>query len=228
MKKHIQPVLLLLFFFAACIESRQDSLDASGPGQVIQNLLYGVLLPTSSAPTCESASVNGGGKCIFVTTTLHNGNFDNSPANGNWVEEADAFCLSERPANLTGTYKAFMVSELANRRASATPINWVLAANTSYYRYADRRRIATTDGARIFPAALENSLGTTGGAFWSGISTIGTYGASTSRCNPGSNWESASGLELGYTGNLSSTTSSYITNGTMTCDSMLPIVCAQQ
>lgn len=222
-----RAALVAFLFLCACLDSQRDPLDASGAGQVVQNLLFALLLSSGTA-TCESASVNGGGKCIFVTTTLHNGNFDNSPANGNWVEEADAFCLSERPSNLTGTYKAFMVSEIANRRASAVPINWVLAANTSYYRYADKKKIGTTDSARIFPSTLENSLGTTGGAFWTGISTIGTYGANANRCNPTNNWESSSNGDTGYTGHLTSTSSGYITNGTMTCDSLLPIVCAQQ
>jgi hypothetical protein len=221
-------VLTLILSLCGCIESKRDALDASGSGQLIQNLLFSALLSSSSAPSCESAIVNGGGKCIFVTTTPHNGNFDNSPSNGNWIEEADAFCLSERPSNLTGTYKAFMVSELANRRATATPINWVLAANTSYYRYADKKKIGTTDAARIFPSTLENSLGTSGGAFWTGISTVGTYGASVNRCNPANNWESASSGESGYTGHLTTTTSAYITNGTLPCDSMLPVLCAQQ
>ncbi len=216
----------ILILGLGCVQAQQDPMDASGPGGIVQSGLFLALIGTAVAPTCEEIINPSGGKCIFVTAP-HNGNFDTS-ADGDWVTEADEFCTAQRPAYLVYNYKAFLVSENTNRKATTPRINWVLLSNTSYYRDSDKKKIGTTNSSFLLPPTLENSLGTSGTSFWSGIDSAFTYAADTNRCISGTNWKTASSGTQGKVGHLTVTNSTYIENTTATCDSLLPIVCVQQ
>ena len=97
-------------------------------------------------------------KKIFVTTSLTNGNLGG-------VTGADSFCNNDSNKPDSSTYKALIVSN--TRRACTTAEcsggpsehqDWVMSANTNYYREDGLTLIGTTTDNGIFSFPLINSI----------------------------------------------------------------------
>ena len=133
------------------------------------------------------SATEDGRKFLFVTTGTHNGNFATGFANG--IAGADAFCATQKNTyygGLPGTsYKALLVDSGTNRRACSTSncaggaaehVDWVLAANTTYY-LPDGSKAFTTDATGILvfnPPTVQFSqalAAATGTHWWTGMFT---------------------------------------------------------
>jgi L-fucose mutarotase/ribose pyranase (RbsD/FucU family) len=172
---------------------------------------------------------------IFVSSSLHHGDFANDPtlSGQTAVEKADDFCMQDAnyPAD-DSIYKALLVDGL--NRDAVTPTEWVLQPNTTYYRPSGFE-IDTTNDDAIFTAfwrEMKNSIGEdTGDAFqnaWTGIFDAGDFSThQTSHCL---GWSSSDIADIGDFG-------SYITkNGaafswpgdSSVCRNLLKLYCVEQ
>jgi hypothetical protein len=135
---------------------------------------------------------------IFVTAAYHSGNFAFDPelTGTNAIEKADDFCNKDPNKPDSAVYKALIVDGAL--RDAVTLTDWVLVANTTYYRPHDNVVIDTTTSAAIFPVAfspMENPIADCGnicGAgdnVWTGIDKAEDFSAG----NDCSDWSSTSG-----------------------------------
>lgn len=138
----------------------------------------------SSAPPVQSTGLK-----IFVTANKHVGDFKNDPLlqGTTAVSKADTFCNNDLNKPNSSNYKALIVDSV-NRNPSNN-IDWVLKANTTYYRPYDNIKIGLTTNTSIFPALfadLTNSVADRvnstssdtsllSNAAWTGILDAGTF-----------------------------------------------------
>ena len=122
-KKNIRTIAgsVLLLALASCLEAERTDLDPSSTAGYA--LINQILNPSGgSSSLCESL-----GKCIFVAPA-HDGDFATvTSGNGNGVFIADQYCASNRPAGLSGSYKAFMID--GNNRTASPAVDWALQAS---------------------------------------------------------------------------------------------------
>ncbi len=133
-------------------------------GHLFDIMILRKLLPTPTSTTTTTTITVNTNKYIFLTATRH--------ANFGGISGADAYCQSQKTASFASLageateYKAFLVDG-TNRRACSTTdcsggvsenINWVLKANTDYYRLD-----GTTD-TKIFTTNSSGIINFTGGA----------------------------------------------------------------
>ncbi len=106
-------------------------------------------------------------KLIFRTALTFNGNLGG-------IAGADQKCMTDANYPGSGTYKAFIVDGV-NRIASITPgqgdgqVDWVINADTSYYRPDGFTLIGIANSKALFSANLTNTISATGINFWSGF-----------------------------------------------------------
>lgn len=125
-------------------------------------------------------------KKIFITQGSYDGNLVAAATTAGGtvstgIQAADYLCTTDSNKPATGTYKALIVDHTDNQRiACTTPqcsggasehVNWVLAANTTYYRADGTTVIGTTtaNGIFDFTTDLQNSMGTTTTTVWTGL-----------------------------------------------------------
>ncbi len=224
-------------------------------GHLFELMILRKLLPTSTSTTpapnttpTPVTTVNTN-KYIFLTVGTHKGNFDTSATipgnnNGNGIDDADTFCQTEKAnnyASLPGSasdYKAFIVDG-TNRRACSTNdcsggisenINWVLKANTDYYRLD-----GTTD-TKVFTTNSSGIVNFTGGGllltpidsstltkWWTGMDTNWVF--TSVACTV--TWASTS---LTANHGAGGTTTAISTNLTTSCNASTPpkLLCVRQ
>ena len=182
-------------------------------GLVSSDVSSGTNQVATTPHACET-----GGKCIYVTAGKHDGNFGD-------VTGGDAFCLSEKPADLTGTYKALLADDTL-RKGSLPQAGWVLNANTTYYRYSDQAVIDITDANAQFtftPISLQNQFSATAALlYWTGLSDVVLNTDTANNCN---NW---AGTGTGSYGNSTATDVSALKSSTSACATAYHLVCIQQ
>ncbi len=177
------------------------------------------------APSTEVMGMTGcqnQGFCyMFVTLGALQGNFG-GPAG------ADSMCNSDgnKPVG-TSNYKALLVNESPNRRASVAPnagdakVDWVLHPMTVYKR-GDGTVIGNANGVGLFTFPLTNTVGA-GGNLWTGLNTDWTTTTGTT-CG---NWTDNTVMS-GQGGNASSMNATFIANGSFGCATTRSFVCVQQ
>ena len=164
---------------------------------VVHNGAYSVTVLTQPAgqyctPTSNSGTINGAAvtsvsvtcmtsKLLFVTAETHNGSLGG-------VAGADAFCAASASKPNGSTYKALIVSG-ADRVACtsancatgglAEHVDWVLTANTPYYRADGTTLIGITNANGLWNLPLTNTykydVGTHGAPrIWAGLTTSWT------------------------------------------------------
>lgn len=132
------------------------------------------------------SSVISSGLKIFVTAETHVGNFLDDPtlAGNSGIEKADSFCAASSSRPDGATYKALLVDGVNRDAVSLT--NWVLEADTTYYRVNNNIEIGTTTGTAIFSVLftpLINSIADPEqlppelGYVWTGIGDTGNFSA---------------------------------------------------
>ncbi len=142
------------------------------------------------------------------------------------IPGADAKCDAGKPP-AGGTYKAILVGANGGgtiiREAGSPGVDWVLAANTKYYRYSDKLLIGTTNAARVFPFNLANSIAP-GNKYWTGLNAAWLINP-TGTCNA---FLGGGGTGTG-TGNGNATDATAINDGVGDfCSNPLPFLCAEQ
>lgn len=154
--------------------------------------------------------------------------FTDSPTNGTLggPSGADSICNSDPGQPRAGTYKAFLVDAINNRRASLTAnagdsqTDWVLAANTNYYR-SDNTFIATSNSVSLLPDTLAVPLDPTQSkAYWTAILTDWTVS--------GNNCGSWLGGGVGTIGDGSTTSNMYLDFAVDICTNTNYLLCVEQ
>lgn len=166
-------------------------------GHLFDIMILRKLLPTSTStttttPTTTPTTTVNNNKYIFLTVATYKGNFDSLTAtvpgnnNGNGIDDADTLCQAQKTANFSSLpgaaseYKAFIVVGTTRRACSTADcsggvsenIDWVLKANTDYYRLdgAIDTKIFTTNGSGIinFTAGgtLLTAIDSSSSTFW--------------------------------------------------------------
>ena len=189
----------------------------NGPGNTVStDANYNNMSPLSRNVT----NVNND-RFLFITTTGHNGDYDNDAtyagapngavnADGNGINEADNYCMSVANGypNDGRTYRAMIVDGV-NRTASPA-LDWVLTANYDYYRL-DSTFVFSADASAIFTfGAFTNSPGTSG-TYRTGLLT--NWGTSTDDCN---NWTGSAALSA-TAGDGTAINSDTISQSTLNC-----------
>ncbi|AFM11529.1 DUF1554 domain-containing protein [Turneriella parva] len=175
---------------------------------------------------------NGGavGSCssacrIFVSAVAYSGNLGGIPG-------ADAKCQndSNRPLSVGGQWRALLSA--TDRKAcvsascpggQAENLNWVLRANTTYYR-TDNSPIGQTNGAGLFNFNLTQPIADGAGNVWTGTYADWTSASLTDRCN---DWSDSGTTDAIYA--LSgSTTATAIGNFHINCSNLHRLYCVEQ
>lgn len=96
------------------------------------------------------------GPKIFVTDARHLGDFAHDPflQGKNAIEKADSFCNNDVNRPNGSFYKALIVDGV--NRDAVKRVDWVLQANTTYYRPYANVEIGTTTDKAIFAALYAN------------------------------------------------------------------------
>ncbi|MCE9599304.1 MAG: DUF1554 domain-containing protein [Spirochaetia bacterium] len=193
------------------------------------NAFIGLLLAQGTSSSTSISSV-ASQRRIFLSATTHNGNFGN-------IAAADALCNSDanRPAT-TSTYKAFLADAATRTACTSTlcvtngileNVDWVLLANTTYYRANGTTPIFTTNAAAIATFPFTNSFTGTAAVFW--IGTRGTpsdwQGSTANRCNF---WADGTAGFQGGTGIGNSTSNTSIRNTAPNCNVLQSLLCVEQ
>lgn len=168
-----------------------------------------VSLLAAAAATCLLTGCPGGqdgptistGLKIFVTTERHLGDFggDTNLPGSTPIEKADAFCNQSVDKPNNSTYKALIVDGTSRDAVSQT--DWVLKANTPYYRTLGNVLIGTTNSNAIFDVItndLPNAVvvcqpgpcDPNDVQVWTGINSEATFAAGSETClawSPGAN-----------------------------------------
>lgn len=163
-------------------------------------------------------------KLIFLTAASMNGALTGPGG-------ADGVCTSDANYPGSGTYKALLADGTA--RIACTTANcsggpsehtdWVLAADTSYYRTDATTLLFTTNANGIFDfsGTLSNSFDTGGVEYWSGLNTDWT--ASANDC---SDW-GGTGAN-GAIGSATATDSNAINTANPSCGTNRRLACVRQ
>ncbi len=118
-------------------------------------------------------------KKVFVADAEVQGNFGG-------VAQADELCLVNRPDSLE--YKALIVDESTRTALPGDQKNWVLLANTKYYRRDGVTPAFTTNNYAVFDYTnnMTNSFAGTGDTYWTGLNIY--WETTTQTCG---NWSSS-------------------------------------
>ena len=174
--------------------------------------------------SCESASIYSSSltKIIWVTNDgVGNGAFGS-------LNAADDFCDNDsNNPDTSASYKAMIAfpgqriaCTTANCTSTSENSNWVLTANTSYYR-PDGTLIGTTNSGGIF-TSLSNAIESVGAATYTGLTSNWTTG---NTCN---SWTNTAGVA--HVGDSdSSNVSTLLANDAVgSCLQDLQLICVEQ
>lgn len=177
---------------------------------------------SASTPSSPGApNVPAKPRIFVMTPESTQGNIGSSAA-------ADALCMASAAKPSTGTYKALLAT--TNRRACTNPtctsaaenLDWVFAANKTYYRVDTTTVVGTTNAAGIFVFPLSASLTDIFEGIYTGLNANWTTGQN---CN---NWTSSSGAVNGSQGFSDATTTSFISGVIGGCDNGNHLACVEQ
>ena len=176
---------------------------------------YTPLTPPSVGVTNNNTDI---GKYIFMTAAYR---VTTTPPLIGGIPGADAKCDAAKPTG--GIYKAMLVgSDGGGTLIRSTSTDWVLAANTRYYRYGDKLLVGTTNGSRVFPFNLSNPIAP-GFKYWTGLTT--TWANNGVTCNA---FLGGGGTGTG-TGDGNAVDSKAINDGFGDfCSNPLPFLCVEQ
>ncbi|HMV34557.1 MAG TPA: DUF1554 domain-containing protein [Turneriella sp.] len=216
--------------------------------RIDSNVLYSIITAAASSadpiynnqnPADVSVTNNNSdvGKYIFVTSATYNGNFSAYPASGGFAGTtgADGLCNADAAKPNVSTYKAVIGSydgglPDVERDGSGIALDWALYTTTRYYRAADSLLVGTTDANGLFTFPLTNSFHNAAASYWTGLTSLYAYSA-TSSCRPTGtttiSWN-ASSTRTGVIGDGLSTISTAIANGSLACSNTLRLLCAEQ
>lgn len=140
------------------------------------------------------------------------------------IAEADSICNSDSGKPNSGTYKAFLV-DTSTRNAFTCRKDWVLAANTTYYRSGDNSAIGTTNSSGLFSFPLSVSIAW--GAIWYKTGMDHDYSAHSDNCN---NWTDASSVVNGRVSEYGSgtTATAALSSYSYSCDNSSALLCVEQ
>lgn len=140
---------------------------------------------------------------------------------------ADAICAQSSNKPSSGTYKALLMDNTRNQN-----LNWVLKANTDYYRSSDDALIGRTNGDRIFSLFggnfLTNSTDINFEYIYTGImvDSNSSWSLSSDNC---SNWTDGSASGRGISADTNSTDAVAITSGVDFCHyNFYRVLCVEQ
>lgn len=220
--KQVLLFLLMVAFQTSCLDSEFVAQDCSGGGSACMIQTAAMVLVSQTQPLV-----------MFVSANTINGNtFANGPSDG------DTFCENNKPAGVTGTYKAMIYAAhptFADRRRVATTVaaantgqtNWVLQAGKTYTR-ADGTIIATANENALFDFPLTNSIATSG-TFWTGLQTNWVLAAGADCEASGDSWSPGVTAANGNVGDASLKSSSMLVNSSSDCSSVPhALLCVQQ
>ena len=148
------------------------------------------------------------------------------------IEATDVLCMADPSYPGTGNYKALIVDG-TNRIASVSAnagdgqIDWVLRANTGYYRMDGSTIIMTTNANGILLSDLTNTINATATGHYTGLNFDWTTGAAYT-C---SSWTSTVGTPIyGYTSGVA--LSDVISSEALSCNyegvNMNTLLCVEQ
>lgn len=229
-RMRFKTLYLALLCNIACIPAGSAGSEQNcAPGDLICNP-FEALITYDFPDSSSGASLP---KIIFLSTTTTDGFFGG-------VAAADGICASDAASlGYAGTFKAFLNSvQGSSRIASLTAdtgdgqVDWVLAANTNYYRADGTTLIGTTTSGAIFDtlSGLTNSITGSGDNYWTGFLSDWTSGSDTSDlCDFSSvtSWSNSGGA-FGRYGNGSFTTSGAIAQATQNCSTVIHLLCVRQ
>lgn len=200
----MKKILYFLFFIIiniypftvhAELKGDIDNNGKIGIEEAIYALRVVANLPTGEKPADDSTARK---LKIFVTKVAHVGDFENDPLlpGANAIEKADSFCNQDLNKPDSNIYKALLVDDAT--RSAVNNTNWVLLANTTYYRPSGLE-IGTTTGAAIFPSLYQDltnsfddvpsNIDDLSNLAWTGITDSSNFSSNGKNCY---NWSSAS------------------------------------
>lgn len=208
--------ITLIFGAILCVvQCKKDEKDDKTP-----------LLALLGLPSGSTGTVVCGGAAFcttFVTPAANDGNLGGTTG-------ADAKCTAAKPAGLTGTFKALIISP--GSRTASPAVDWVLAASKEYRREDGTTSIFTTDSSRLPQATLTNTIYALGGSnfFWDGLDAQQwNHAGGASHC---SNWTSTGGNGgIGWvtkTPSLATAGNGAFAVDNLPCNSPLRLFCVQQ
>ncbi|MCB1323987.1 MAG: DUF1554 domain-containing protein [Spirochaetales bacterium] len=210
----------LVFATSLSIACQQEGLNCA-PYDGACNLLIGI----------ASTQNLTGSRRMFVSTTTTTG-FMSGIANG------DGICQTDANTNgLSGTYKAMIANGVGTlRRASLSAntgdgqLDWVLRANTVYYRSDGSTIISTTGSNALLSVPLQNSISSGAGQYWSGMNADWTTGVDSCADSGAEGWTFVgAGAGNGDVGDVSATSTAAIRTTSVACSTGgLFLVCVEQ
>jgi hypothetical protein len=204
-------------------------------GRIFIGMFFCVILGIyCSGCSSSSSDVTTPHYKTFVTAATFDGDIKTAGGQSTAIASADALCMADtnKPAG-GGTYKALLVDEI-NRRACSTTrcaggtsehTDWVLKANTTYYRNDGTTPVLTTNANGIFdfktdtahPVDITNSFDDTATyIYWTGLDW--PWVSLTSQMCGGSWSSNAGNPNNGDYGFSDRTDSSAIGGGNFYCD----------
>jgi len=150
------------------------------------------------------------------------------------VGGADALCMDDFDYPGTGVYKALIVDGI-NRIASVSPntgdgqVDWVLQANTNYYRADGTTLVMTTDANGLMVFAVNGGSDLTNPFipdtfnYWTGLAS--DWQTSNDTCGT---WNNNQNTSVGNMGLGSATTFEAIDSTSNNCDVTRKLLCVEQ
>lgn len=184
-------------------------------------------------------SVTTDGLIIFVTQGYHVSDFANDPTlvGSNAIEKADSFCNSDANKPNGSTYKALLTDGIVRDAVSLT--DWVLEADTTYYRSNGNVVIGTTTNSAIFAVlftdltnSISDRLPNTGFAIevnkaFTGIANASDFSANSSlTCNSWSYAGDSYTHKWGYI--FEKTERAFVSNSSQSCSEKHHLYCVEQ
>lgn len=158
-------------------------------------------------------------KKMFVTASTYNGNLGG-------IAGADAKCAADANKPATGTYKALIVGGVSPARAAepGSQQDWVLGANTEYYRLDGTTLLFKTNSSGVFTfGTLDNALSGTSSITWTGLNSSWVVNANT--CI---SWSEGVNNYTGASGLADRVNSAFIRDGLTACDVLASLICVEQ
>lgn len=240
----------LTFTAANWNSNRTVTVTGVADNRIDGNIAFSVV---TAAATSADAAYNGlnppdvsvtnnntdAGKYLFVSNATTTGS-----ALG--VFNADAICNADTAKPRAGTYRAVIGDASAPVLSDPGPPivydqtierdifgAWIMYGNTKYYRGADGALVGQTDAVGALPATLVNATYTSSVQYWTGLSvswglSTGCTASSVYPSNLGPYWATSSSGRSGRYGEGSATNAGSVSQGTMTCNSALRLLCAEQ
>ncbi|MFV8816831.1 midcut-by-XrtH protein [Haliea sp. E17] len=168
---------------------------------------------TVGVPGTATAAITASDKRLFVTASRYHGYLGG-------IAGADAKCNVDGSMPSDGsTYKAM----IAGGGRSASPLaDWVLTADTNYFRADDKTFIATTTQDRVFAFPLSVPIWGGSGVAWTGLSPA--WSTSTSICQ---GWAPTTS-SYGAVGSTSVVDSTLISVDSPPCVNFAHLICIEQ